>query len=90
MTFSLIAMPAAEELTMDYCPPDGVSREHGDFVAFRKIAGLYLLILLLIFQFPSGARSADAQSGEAEAGTLAEFPCEDCIQPPLSPHQIKD
>ena len=90
MTFSLIAMPAAEELAMEYFPPDGVSREHGDFVAFRKIAGLYLLILLLIFQFPSGARSADAQSGAAEAGTLAEFPCEDCIKPPLSPHQIKD
>ena len=84
MTISLIAMPAAEELAMDYFPPDGASREHGDFVTFRNIAGLYLLMLLLIFQFPSGARSADAQSGAAE------FPCEDCIQPPLSPHQIKD
>lgn len=90
MTISLIAMPAAEELAMDYFPPDGVSREHGDFVTFRNIAGLYLLMLLLIFQFPSGARSADAQSATAEAGTLAEFPCEDCIKPPLSPHQIKD
>lgn len=61
MTFSLIAMPAAEELAMEYFPPDGVSREHGDSAAFRKIAG-----------------------------TLAKFPCEDCIQPPVSPHQIKD
>ena len=90
MTISLIAMPAAEELAMDYFAPDGVSHKQRDSAAFRKIAGLYLLMLLLIFQFPSGARSADAQSGAAEAGTLAEFPCEDCIQPPLSPHQIKD
>lgn len=78
MTFSLIAMPAAAELAMDYLPPEGVSREHGDFVALRKIAGLYLLMLLLIFQFPSGARSAEAQSDAAEAAA------------PLSPHQIKD
>ncbi|MEW4468957.1 hypothetical protein AB1K62_14115 [Parasphingorhabdus sp. JC815] len=90
MTFSLITLPAAEELAMDYFPPDGVSREHGDFVVFRNIAGLYLLMLLLIFQFTSGARSADAQPGAAKARTPAEFPCEDRIQPPLSPHQIKD
>ena len=90
MTISLIAMPAAEELAMDYFPPDGASREHGDFVTFRNIAGLYLLMLLLIFQFPSGAGSADAQASAAEAVGPVEFRSEDCIQPPRSPHQIKD
>ncbi|WP_417612498.1 hypothetical protein [Parasphingorhabdus sp.] len=87
MTFSLIAMPAAAELAMDTFPPDGVSREHGDFVALCKIAGLYLLMLLLIFQFPSGGRSTEARS---DAAAPVEFPCEDWIQPPLSPHKIKD
>ncbi|ASK88838.1 hypothetical protein [Sphingorhabdus sp. SMR4y] len=90
MTFSLIAMPAAEELAMDHFAPDGVSHKQRDSAAFHKIAGLYLLMLLLIFQFPSGAGSADAQASAAEAVAPVEFRSEDCIQPPRSPHQIKD
>ncbi|VWX58335.1 hypothetical protein [Sphingorhabdus sp. 109] len=90
MTFSLIAMPAVEELAMDHFAPDSIRHKQRDSGAFHKIAGLYLLMLLLIFQFPSGAGSADAQASAAETVAPAQFPSEECIQPPLSPHQIED
>lgn len=90
MTFSLIAMPAAEELAMDYSQQDGVKYKHRESSAMRKVAGLYLLTFLLIFQFPSGAGSADPEASAAEAVAPVEFHSEDGIQPPLSLHQIKD
>ena len=85
MNFSLIPMPASEELAMGYVPTLGSSDRHsmGEPISFRVIAALYLLALLLIFQFPSDNPSPDAQSGTAETASLAEASCEACVQAPL-------
>lgn len=86
MNFSLIPMPASEELAMGYVPPIGSSDRHtmGEPISFRVVATLYLL-LLLILQFPSDDPWPDAQSGAAETASLAESSCEGCAQPSLPP-----
>lgn len=90
MNFSLIPMPASEELAMGYVPLASGNRSIDEPISFRVIAPLYLLALLVLFQFPSGDPSPDAQSDAAGAPTLAEASCEDCPQTSLLLRQKKD
>ena len=86
MNFSLIPMPACEELAMGYVPTLSSSDRHtmGEPISFRVIAVLYLLAPMLLFHLPSDNPSPDAQSGPAETASLAEASCEACVQAPLS------
>lgn len=90
MNFSLIPMPASEELATGYIPLVSGNRSVGEPISFRVIAALYLLALLVIIQIPSGDPSPDAQSDAAEAATLAEASCDDCTQTSLPLRQKKD
>ena len=90
MNFSLIQMPASEELALGYVPLAVSNRSIGEPISFRMIAALYLLALLVISQIPSGDPSPDAQSDAAKAATLAEASCEDCTLTSLPLRQKKD
>ena len=84
MNFSLIPMPACEELAMGYVPSLGSSggQTMREPISFRVIAALYLL-LLLTFQLPSEGASPDVQSRAVETASLAEASCEACVLTPL-------
>lgn len=92
VNFSLFPIPASEELAMGYVPSVGSCDSHtsGEPISFRMVSAVYLLMLLVIFRFPSDAPAPDAQSGAAETRTLAEASCEDCDQAPLLPAETKD
>lgn len=93
MNFGLIPMPASEELAMAYAPSASFGANHiaGDPIPFRVIAVLYLLTLLIIFQFPSGEPSPEVQAATAEHGATVEITsCPGCIRAPLSTHETKE
>lgn len=81
MNFSLIPMPAAEELTQGYTPSAGGN---------RMTAVLYLLVLLFMFQLPPDGRSAELPRDSTQAASLAQASCADCIQTPRSSDHTKD
>ena len=81
MNFSLIPMPAAQELALNYVPSASSN---------RLAVALYLLALLFMFQLSPEGRSADVPTDAAETALLAEASCDDCIQTTLSPRPTKD
>jgi hypothetical protein len=90
MNFSLVPMPACEELAMGYVPSNSSSRPTGEPVSFRVIAALYLFALLAIFMFASETSSPDVQTKSVSAAAPSAASCPDCTRMPLSPSQPKD
>ena len=87
MNFSLIPMPAIEELAMGYVPSDSSSRAIGEPISFRAIAALYLFALLGLFLFASETSSTDVQTKSISAAAPSAASCPDCARMPLSPSQ---
>lgn len=90
MNYGLIPMPASEELAMGYIPLFNSSRAVGEPISLRLIAALYLLMLLVIFLFPSAPPSADAQAEAVHTAAQSGASCPDCIHTPALSPQTKD